>query len=101
MARLTPKLSLVSVVTVSGAVWRANVSFDQDQSFAGDRLGELSKADFVARWREIVGEPPSIMLDDRHEMIAILVAASGVPASISELRDDVCPLVDYLPRRAA
>lgn len=77
------------------------MSFDRNQSLTGDRLGQLTKADFVARWREIVGEPPSIMLENRHEMIAILVAASGTAAAMSETRDDAVPDVKYLPPRAA
>lgn len=80
---------------------RASVSFDRDKNFTGDPLGELTKADFIARWREIVGEPPSIMLDDRREMIAILVAASGAPAEASEPDEDLCPIADQWVRRAA
>lgn len=77
------------------------MSFDQDKSFAGDRLGELTDADFVARWREIVGEPPSIMLDDRREMIAILVAASEAPAETPEHGGGLCPAAIQRSRWAA
>ena len=77
------------------------MSFDRDKSLAGDRLRELTDADFIARWSEIVGEPPSVMLDDRREMIAILVAASGAPAEAPGPRDDPCPLNDHGSRWAA
>lgn len=80
---------------------RSSVPFDRDEDATGDRLGKLAKADFIARWREIVGEPPSIMLDDRHEMIAILVAASGAPAETPEPDEDPCPTADQRARRAA
>jgi hypothetical protein len=43
-------------------------------------LARLSVADFVKGWRAIVGEPPSIMLDDRSEMIKHLI--EGVPAAV-------------------
>lgn len=86
---------------MSRVVGRANVSFERDKSLAGDRLRELTDADFVARWREIVGEPPSIMLDDRREMIAILVAASGAPAGEPAPHDDPCPLNNHGSRWAA
>ncbi|TXN71591.1 hypothetical protein [Methylobacterium sp. WL6] len=43
-------------------------------------LAQLSVADFVKGWRAIVGEPPSIMLDDRSEMIKHLI--EGVPAAV-------------------
>lgn len=80
---------------------RTSVSFDRDKTFMGYRLGEMTNADFVARWREIVGEPPSIMLDDRREMIAILVAASEAPADASEPDEDICPMIDQGERWAA
>lgn len=80
---------------------RVSVSFDCHKSFTGDSLKELTDADFVARWREIVGEPPSIMLDDRREMIAILVAASGAPADAAEPDEDICPITDQYARWAA
>lgn len=83
------------------AVWRFSVSFDRDKGFTGSGLGELTNADFVARWREIVGEPPSIMLEDRREMIAILIAASGVPAVTPEPDDDACPSSEDGQRWAA
>ncbi len=72
---------------VGDAVRRASVLFDGNESFPGSRLRELTDEDFVAKWREIVGEPPSIMLEDRREMIAILVAASGSPAELSASRE--------------
>lgn len=80
---------------------RTSVSFDRDKNFTGDPLGELTKADFIARWREIVGEPPSIMLDDRREMIAILVAASEAPAEAPETVEDICPITSQRARWAA
>ncbi|WP_246687760.1 hypothetical protein [Methylorubrum extorquens] len=38
-----------------------------------DVLADLPQADFVARWRSLVGEPPAIMLESRSEMIRLLV----------------------------
>lgn len=43
-----------------------------------DRLALLSRAEFVARWRSIVGEPPAIMLDCRREMIRLLVESASL-----------------------
>ena len=38
-----------------------------------DALAELPAGDFVTRWRQIIGEPPAILLTSRSEMIALLV----------------------------
>ncbi|UYW27331.1 hypothetical protein [Methylorubrum extorquens] len=38
-----------------------------------DVLADLPQAEFVARWRSLVGEPPAIMLESRSEMIRLLV----------------------------
>lgn len=51
-----------------------------DATEAKGALAQLSVADFVKGWRAIVGEPPSIMLDDRSEMIRHLI--EGMPAAV-------------------
>jgi hypothetical protein len=38
----------------------------------------ISDAEFISGWQRIVGEPPAAMLDDRREMIALLVDSVGV-----------------------
>ncbi|MCJ2005599.1 hypothetical protein [Methylobacterium sp. J-092] len=48
-----------------------------------DPLARLSLADFVKGWRMIVGEPPSVMLDDRSEMIRHLL--ESVPSAVLDL----------------
>jgi hypothetical protein len=41
----------------------------------GPDIGAITDAEFITGWRRIVGEPPAAMLDDRREMIALLVAS--------------------------
>lgn len=36
-------------------------------------LDDLTLEEFSKRWKDLVGEPPSAMLDDRSRMLAILV----------------------------
>lgn len=36
-------------------------------------LSRLSNEEFTARWRALIGEPPSILLQDRAEMVRLLV----------------------------
>ena len=38
-----------------------------------DRLVYIPQAEFVAAWQALVGEPPAMMLEDRSEMIRVLV----------------------------
>ena len=38
-----------------------------------DRLVHIPQAEFVAAWQALVGEPPAMMLEDRSEMIRVLV----------------------------
>jgi hypothetical protein len=42
-------------------------------------LARMPPAEFVARWRALTGEPPAVMLDDRFQMLVLLV--KGVPAA--------------------
>jgi hypothetical protein len=42
-------------------------------------LACMPPAEFVARWRALTGEPPAVMLDNRSEMLALLV--ESVPAA--------------------
>ncbi|AMB44236.1 MULTISPECIES: hypothetical protein [Methylobacteriaceae] len=46
-----------------------------------DVLVDLPQADFVARWRSLVGEPPAIMLESRSEMIRLLVESTKAAPS--------------------
>ncbi len=56
---------------------------------ASDALTQLSEAEFVSRWRSIVGEPPAIMLESRSEMIQVLVeSAPAVPLQLDEQAPD-------------
>ena len=41
-------------------------------------LEELSQERFLWGWRQIVGEPPAVMLESRREMIALLVESAPV-----------------------
>ncbi len=51
---------------------------DQNRCHA---LDSLSDEQFAARWLALVGEPPSILLEDRRVMIDILVqTAEPVPS---------------------
>lgn len=46
-------------------------------------LAGMPPAEFVARWRALTGEPPAAMLDDRFQMLVLLV--KSVPASPPKL----------------
>ena len=43
-----------------------------------DRLMHISQPAFVAAWKALVGDPPASMLENRSEMIRLLVASSPV-----------------------
>lgn len=50
-----------------------------------DVLADLPQAEFVARWRSLVGEPPAIMLESRSEMIRLLVdSTKAAPSRFDE-----------------
>ncbi|GJE69881.1 hypothetical protein [Methylorubrum podarium] len=52
---------------------------------AQDALAHLPVTTFVAGWRALVGEPPAVMLENRSEMIRLLVESSPAdPAQIDE-----------------
>ena len=61
-----------------------------------DRLDGMPKADFVAAWEALVGEPPAAMLESRSEMIRILVESTPV----AEASGAFVPIVSVLPRHA-
>ncbi len=44
---------------------------------SAEALDRMSIADFVTVWCSIMGEPPAIMLENRCEMIRILIAATS------------------------
>lgn len=46
-----------------------------------DVLADMPQAEFVARWRSLVGEPPAIMLESRSEMIRLLVESTKAAPS--------------------
>ncbi len=41
-------------------------------------IHDLTSEEFSKRWKGLVGEPPSAMLDDRSQMLAILVESVPV-----------------------
>ena len=43
-----------------------------------DRLTHIPQPAFVAAWKALVGEPPASMLENRSEMIRLLVASSPI-----------------------
>ncbi|UYW29515.1 hypothetical protein OKC48_13730 [Methylorubrum extorquens] len=50
-----------------------------------DALADLPDAEFVSHSRNIVGEPPAIMLENRSEMIQLLVESTpAVPLRVDE-----------------
>jgi len=53
---------------------------DVTRASARDALAHLPLATFVAGWRAIVGEPPAVMLENRSEMIRLLVESSHADA---------------------
>lgn len=46
-----------------------------------DALTCMPLRDFISRWCWIVGEPPAAMLENRSEMIRILVASAPIACS--------------------
>lgn len=44
---------------------------------SAEALDRMSITDFVTVWCNIIGEPPAIMLENRCEMIRILIAATS------------------------
>ncbi|MCJ2079043.1 hypothetical protein MKK68_25985 [Methylobacterium sp. E-016] len=46
-----------------------------------DALSDIGLSEFVTRWRWIVGEPPAVMLENRSEMIRILVQSMPIASS--------------------
>jgi hypothetical protein len=45
---------------------------------SADMLTHMSKAEFAAAWKVLVGEPPATMLKDRSEMIRVLVESTSI-----------------------
>lgn len=43
-----------------------------------DTLTQMPQPEFIAGWKALVGEPPSTMLEDRSEMIRVLVESTPV-----------------------
>lgn len=43
-----------------------------------DTLTQMSRSEFVAGWKALVGEPPATILEDRSEMIRVLVESAPV-----------------------
>ena len=43
-----------------------------------DTLTQMPKPEFIAGWKALVGEPPAAMLEDRSEMIRVLVESTPV-----------------------
>lgn len=43
-----------------------------------DRLTQMSRSEFVAGWKALVGEPPATMLEDRSEMIRVLLESAPI-----------------------
>ena len=44
-------------------------------------LNLLSTHEFVVRWCMLVGEPPAVMLEDRAEMVRLLVESTPVASA--------------------
>lgn len=60
-------------------------------SLRTDGLADISRSEFVAAWKALVGEPPATMLANRSEMIRILVDSTpiaGPPEMNGSGRDD-------------
>ncbi|MGU3329372.1 hypothetical protein ACLBXB_20775 [Methylobacterium mesophilicum] len=45
---------------------------------SGDTLTQMSQPEFIAGWKALVGEPPATMLEDRSEMIRVLVESVSI-----------------------
>ncbi|MCJ2092086.1 MULTISPECIES: hypothetical protein [unclassified Methylobacterium] len=43
-----------------------------------DTLTQMSHPEFIAGWKALVGEPPAAMLEDRSEMIRVLVESTPI-----------------------
>ena len=43
-----------------------------------DSLTRMPQPEFIAGWKALVGEPPSTMLEDRSEMIRVLVESTPI-----------------------
>ncbi|TXN76583.1 hypothetical protein FV228_00060 [Methylobacterium sp. WL18] len=43
-----------------------------------DALTDISQREFVAGWAALVGEPPVMMLENRSEMIRVLVESTPI-----------------------
>jgi hypothetical protein len=54
-----------------------------------DALERIPLAEFIACWRLLTGEPPAVMLDDRSQMLALLV--ESVPAAQLTLPEPIHP----------
>jgi len=66
---------------------RSYVMSKDTKPVAPDALAHLTDAEFISHWRAIVGEPPSIMLESRAEMISIL--DEGMPGARLRLNERV------------
>ena len=45
-----------------------------------DTLTQMSRSEFIAGWKALVGEPPAMMLEDRSEMIRVLLESTPIAA---------------------
>lgn len=43
-----------------------------------DTLTQMPQPEFIAGWKALVGEPPATMLEDRSEMIRVLVESTPI-----------------------
>ncbi|MCJ2124482.1 hypothetical protein [Methylobacterium sp. J-077] len=43
-----------------------------------DTLTQMPQPEFIAGWKALVGEPPATMLEDRSEMIRVLVESAPI-----------------------
>jgi hypothetical protein len=55
-----------------------------------DTLTHIPRAEFVAAWKALVGEPPAAMLESQSEMIRVLVDSTSVaqPAGVGICAED-------------
>jgi hypothetical protein len=68
-----------------------------------DSLTRMPQPEFIAGWKALVGEPPATMLEDRAEMIRVLVESTPIaqPEGVDVAVDQEIPAQSPLSSASA